>query len=170
MVLPSVLAILRAAYDDAAERTHIFGIWAAWTGAAGAVGRLLAGMFVDVLSWRAIFVTSMATALGAAFLLQRDATTRAGERREPVPVGATTALVALLASAAYAPMEGARTGLKDALVLLAAAVVVACGVALVRNPRNRVLLPRSCSARAIAWRRMQPIVHCISACSDCRSC
>jgi MFS family permease len=141
LVLPAVLAVLRAAYDDPAERTRIFGIWAAWTGAASAVGPLLAGLFVDVLSWRAIFVTSMAIGLVAAVLLKADATRRSGERCESVPVGATTALIALLAAAAYALMEGARTGLKDALVLLPAAVAVACALALVRDPRSRVLLP-----------------------------
>jgi len=54
LVLPAALAMLRAAHDDAAERTRLFGLWAAWTGVAGAVGPLLAGVLVDD-SWRAIF-------------------------------------------------------------------------------------------------------------------
>jgi MFS family permease len=142
LMLPSVLAVLRAAYDDAAERTRVFGTWAAWTGAASAVGPLLAGIFVDILSWRAMFVTSMMTGTVAAVLLKRDLTRGVGERCESVPAGTTAALVGLLGAAAYALMEGARTGLMDALVLLPAGVAVACGVALVRDARSRVLLPR----------------------------
>jgi MFS family permease len=141
LVLPSVLALLRAAYDDMEERTRIFGTWAAWTGAAAAVGPLLAGVFVDVVSWRAIFVTSASIGLAAALLLKRDAMTRIRERCQPIPAGAMTALVALLAAAAYALMEGARSGWTNAAVMLAAGIAMTCGVALARDPRLPVLLP-----------------------------
>ena len=82
LVLPAALAMLRAAYDDAAERTRIFGVWAAWTGVASAVGPLVAGVLVDVLSWRAIFMTSMVIGVVAAVLLQREAGTKPAARRE----------------------------------------------------------------------------------------
>lgn len=141
LVLPSVLALLRAGYDDTAERTRVFGVWAAWTGAAGAVGPLLAGVFVDVLSWRAIFVMSAAIGVAAAFLLTRDSTKRTAARCQTVPVGATVALMTLLAAAAYALIEGARTGWTDNGVMLAVAIALASGAVLVRNREIRVLLP-----------------------------
>jgi MFS family permease len=39
-VLPAALAVLRESYTDADERARMFGVWAAWTGAASAVGWL----------------------------------------------------------------------------------------------------------------------------------
>ena len=43
LVLPAALAVLREAYTDADERARMFGIWAAWTGVASALGPLMAG-------------------------------------------------------------------------------------------------------------------------------
>jgi MFS family permease len=69
LVLPTVLAVLRRAYDDPVERTRIFGVWAAWTGMAGAAGPLLAGVLVDVVSWRSVFVMSIVLGISALMLL-----------------------------------------------------------------------------------------------------
>ena len=142
LVLPAALAMLRAAYDDAAERTRIFGVWAAWTGVASAVGPLVAGVLVDVLSWRAIFMTSMVIGVVAAVLLQREAGTKPAARREGVSGIATAALVVLLGALAYALMRAARNGMNDAVLLFPAALAIAAGVTLVRDPRRQVLLPR----------------------------
>jgi MFS family permease len=142
LVLPAVLAMLRAAYDDAAERTRIFGVWAAWTGVAGAVGPLVAGGLVDALSWRAVFVTSMVVGVVAAVLLRSDAGISHVARRERVSGVATAALVLLLGALAYALMRAARNGVNDAVLLFPATVAIAAGVTLVRDPRRQVLLPR----------------------------
>jgi hypothetical protein len=142
LILPAVLALLRAAYEDAAERTRIFGIWAACTGGAGAAGPLLAGVFVDALSWRAIFAISMVIGLVAAVLLRQEATTNSAQRRDSVPARATIALVALLGCSSGALMQGARIGFKDPLVFFLSATAVVCGVTVLRDPRRRVLLPR----------------------------
>jgi MFS family permease len=47
LVLPAALAMLRGGYADADERARMFGVWAAWTGAASAAGPLMAGALVD---------------------------------------------------------------------------------------------------------------------------
>jgi MFS family permease len=70
LILPAALAVLRGSYADAAERARVLGTWAAWTGVAGAAGPLLAGAFVDLASWRAVFVTSAAVAVVALVLLR----------------------------------------------------------------------------------------------------
>lgn len=69
LVLPTVLAVLRRGYDDPVERTRIFGVWAAWTGVASAAGPLLAGVLVDVVSWRTVFVMSIVLGVCALVLL-----------------------------------------------------------------------------------------------------
>ena len=53
-VHPAVLALLRAATTMRRSERVFLGIWAAWTGAAGALGPLLGDLFVHVLSRRAI--------------------------------------------------------------------------------------------------------------------
>jgi len=141
LVLPAALAMLRAAHDDAAERTRIFGLWAAWTGVAGAVGPLVAGVLVDAWSWRAIFMMSAAIGVVAAVLLQREAGARAVIRDERVSGVATASLVVLLGALAYALMRAARHGMSDPVLLVPCALAVAAGVTFVRDPRRQVLLP-----------------------------
>jgi MFS family permease len=141
LVLPAALAVLRGAYRDAAERTRVFGVWAAWTGAASAAGPLLAGMLVDVMSWRAVFVLSIAVGFAAAMLLQRELPASA-DRSGSVPGSAAAALMVLLGASAYFVMHGARSGLRDPLLLLPLALAIGGGVALLRNPRRQVLFPR----------------------------
>jgi DHA2 family methylenomycin A resistance protein-like MFS transporter len=141
LVLPAALAMLRAAHDDAAERTRLFGLWAAWTGVAGAVGPLVAGVLVDDWSWRAIFMMSAVLGVGAAVLLQREAGARSVTRYERVSAIATVSLVVLLGALAYALMRAARHGMNDPVLLVPCALAVAAGVTFVRDPRRQVLLP-----------------------------
>jgi MFS family permease len=140
-VLPAVLAMLRGAYDDAAERTRMFGVWAAWTGAASAAGPLWAGLLIDITSWRAVFMSSAAVGLGALMLLRHARPVAAAGRSGPPPGIATVALIVLLGAFAYLLMQGARNGLREGLLLLPVALAVTGAVALIRDPRRYVLFP-----------------------------
>ena len=86
LMLPTALAALRSAYTDDAERTRIFGAWAAWTGVASAVGPLLAGALVDLMSWRAVFVASGLGGVIALLLLAQDTPAAIEPRSSPLPV------------------------------------------------------------------------------------
>jgi MFS family permease len=142
LVLPAALAVLRAAYADAAERTRVLGVWAAWTGAASAAGPLLAAVLLDATSWwRAVFLPSVLAGFAAIVLLRRDAPTNPVERAGRVPVVATVALTALLGALAYFLMQGSAAGFADRL-LLPAALAIAGAIALVRDPQRQVLFPR----------------------------
>src|SRR5690606_1683529 len=88
LVLPASLAGLRAVYAEPEERTRVFGTWAAWTGAAAALGPLLAGALVDTLSWRAVFLPSGAGALAAAMLVGRRTPEGSSARGEAIPLAA----------------------------------------------------------------------------------
>jgi MFS family permease len=141
LILPAALAMLRAAYEDAAERARIFGAWAAWTGAAGAVGPLVAGVLVDAWSWRRIFMLWAAIGVVAAVLLEREAGAKTVIRNERVSGVATASLVVLVGAVAYALMRIARYGMSDSILLVPCALAVAAGVTFVRDPMRRVLLP-----------------------------
>jgi MFS family permease len=143
LILPAVLAVLRGAYADDAERARIFGAWAAWTGAAAAAGPLAGGALVDLLHWRAVFAPAAAAALAAMLLLRRESTP-AGDatRRHPIPLRSTAALAALLGAVAYLLIEGpsARLDIWRAAALGGAAVAAAAVLA--RDPGRGVLFPR----------------------------
>jgi MFS family permease len=142
LVLPAALAVLRGAYTDAAERTRIFGVWAAWTGAASAAGPLLAGGLVDLWGWRAVFMPSIAAGLLAVLLIEREAPAAAAERPGSVPGLATAALMALLGAVAYFLMHGSRGSLAGSQLALPIGLAIAGGVGLVRDPQRGVLFPR----------------------------
>src|SRR6201991_832089 len=56
-LVPGSLALINSAFDRAHQPAAI-GTWTAWTGTAFALGPLLGGLAVDLLSWRWIYVLS----------------------------------------------------------------------------------------------------------------
>ena len=141
LVLPAALAMLRAAYTDADERARMFGIWAAWTGVASALGPLMAGTIVDLWSWRAVFLPSAVAGVAAVLLLERESSTRATSVT-PVPARAAVALSVVVGAVAYVLMQGSATGATAARIALPAMLVVVGTTVLVRDPRRQVLFPR----------------------------
>jgi len=81
LLVPSSLALLRAAYEDAGERARAIGVWGAVAGIAAASGPVIGGVLVAALSWRAVFLLNL-------------------------PVG----IVALVLARAYLPASGERAG------------------------------------------------------------
>jgi MFS family permease len=142
LLLPAALAMLRSAHPDADERARIFGAWAAWTGGASAVGPLLAGGLIDLVSWRAIFVPSALAGGIALSLLRADTSAASATRPQPLPIVATTALIAMLGGVAYLLMRAPVTGFAGWNVV-PPIVVVAIGAILLKRDRHRdVLFPR----------------------------
>jgi MFS family permease len=141
LVLPAALAGLRRASADASERTRIFGRWAAWTGAASAAGPLLAGLLVDTLSWRAVFLPSVLGGLICLALLTREPRMAIREPVGPVPGLATAAVMVLLGALAYLLIHASRNGLDDTTLLVPAALVIWASVTLGRDARRHVLFP-----------------------------
>src|ERR1700754_3514269 len=56
-LVPGSLAMINAVFDRAHQPAAI-GAWTAWTGTAFALGPLLGGLAVDLLSWRWIYALS----------------------------------------------------------------------------------------------------------------
>src|SRR5436190_16068207 len=55
MVSPAALSIILPTFAEGSERNRALAVWGAIAGAGGAVGVLLGGVIVQVLSWRWVF-------------------------------------------------------------------------------------------------------------------
>jgi EmrB/QacA subfamily drug resistance transporter len=54
LVMPSTLALVAATFEGE-ERGAAIGTWASWGAVAAAIGPLVAGVLISILSWRSIF-------------------------------------------------------------------------------------------------------------------
>lgn len=68
LLVPSSLAIIMSSFRGAAQAKAI-GLWTAWTSAAFLAGPLIGGLFVDLLSWRLVFVINLLPIAVAVWLL-----------------------------------------------------------------------------------------------------
>jgi EmrB/QacA subfamily drug resistance transporter len=66
MVSPAALSIILTTFAEGQERNRALAVWGAIAGAGGAVGLLLGGVIVEVLSWRWVFFVNVP--IGAAVL------------------------------------------------------------------------------------------------------
>ena len=55
LVSPAALSIILTTFKEGTERNRALAVWGAIAGAGGAVGLLLGGVIVEVLSWRWVF-------------------------------------------------------------------------------------------------------------------
>ena len=67
MVSPAALSIILTTFAEGSERNRALAVWGAIAGAGGAVGLLLGGVIVELLSWRWVFFVNVP--IGAAVLL-----------------------------------------------------------------------------------------------------
>ena len=140
LILPAVLAALRASTADVGHRTHLFGTLAAWTGVAAAAGPLLGGGFVDLVSWRAVFGLSAAGAAVGMVLLSGGAAAEPRRGGQRVPVLPAAAVAASLGALAYLFIEGPEAGVTGRMGVVAAVGLLGL-VVVGRAPGRRVLLP-----------------------------
>ena len=68
MLVPSSLALIRGAYEDARERARAVGIWGATAGIGAASGPILGGLLVAALGWRSVFVVNLPVGLAALLI------------------------------------------------------------------------------------------------------
>ncbi len=83
LLTPSSLAVIVSTFP-ARERGPAIGTWTAWGTIAGALGPLVAGVILNVASWRWIFVINIPLVLGCLWLILKAvpaAAATAGERK-----------------------------------------------------------------------------------------
>ena len=59
MVSPAALSIILTTFAEGPERNRALSVWGAIAGAGGAVGLLLGGLLVQLLSWRWVFFVNV---------------------------------------------------------------------------------------------------------------
>src|SRR3954466_16376743 len=59
MVSPAALSIILTTFAEGSERNRALAVWGAIAGAGGAVGLLLGGVLVQILSWRWVFFVNV---------------------------------------------------------------------------------------------------------------
>jgi EmrB/QacA subfamily drug resistance transporter len=98
ILLPNSLALLGGTFSGPAKGRAI-GVWAAAGAAAGAIGPVLGGWLIDLLSWRAIFLINLPLAAGAILLALRYVAP--DEVREGQPLDALGGFLATVGAGAF---------------------------------------------------------------------
>jgi EmrB/QacA subfamily drug resistance transporter len=83
MVSPAALSIILTTFAEGPERNRALSVWGAIAGAGGAIGLLLGGVLVQVLSWRWVFfvnvpIGAVVLALAPRIVLESRATVAKG--------------------------------------------------------------------------------------------
>ncbi|MGV9885106.1 MFS transporter [Streptomyces sp. NPDC003006] len=137
MVFAPTLALIAATYEGARRQAAI-AAFAAIASAAGALGPIVGGVFVQVLGWRWIFLVNVPIGIlvvaGALARMPESAAPR-DTRRRIDPLGAVLGVGALLALH-YPLVTGPEVGWAAPEVLLSAVVGVVLAVALVASQRR----------------------------------
>ena len=110
LLMPSTLAVIVATFPEA-ERGPAIGTWTAWGTIAGAIGPLVAGLILNVASWRWIFVINLPLVTACLWLILK-AVPRSGPtktRRRVDVVGAALCVLGL-GGTVFALIEQPRLG------------------------------------------------------------
>jgi EmrB/QacA subfamily drug resistance transporter len=118
LLVPASLAIVGASFEGRLKAKAI-GTWGALSGMAMAVGPVLGGWLVDVVSWRAAFlITPMMALVAIPIALRHVPESRDPEAHRLDLVGAVL-VTAGLGGLVYALIESSASGFTDPLVLTA---------------------------------------------------
>ena len=155
LVSPAALSIILTTFAEGPDRNRALAVWGAIAGAGGAIGLLLGGVIVEVLTWRWVFFINVP--IGAVVLAlaprivpesRSEASTEGGYDAEgavAITLG-TIALVFTLIKADSWGWTSARTlaGFAVSAVLIAAFVIIE------RRHRNPLVPLRIFSNRSLA--------------------
>jgi EmrB/QacA subfamily drug resistance transporter len=110
LLTPSSLAVIVATFPER-ERGPAIGTWTAWGTIAGALGPLIAGLILNVASWRWIFVINLPLVVGCLWLIARAVpqASPATTRRKVDVMGAVLCVLGL-GGAVFALIEQPRLG------------------------------------------------------------
>jgi EmrB/QacA subfamily drug resistance transporter len=84
LVSPAALSIILTTFAEGSERNRALAVWGAIAGAGGAVGLLLGGAIVELLSWRWVFFVNLPIGVAVVLLARR---TLAESRAEGIQGG-----------------------------------------------------------------------------------
>jgi len=124
---PTALSLIAANFPEGPTRNRAMGVYAAMSGAGGAVGLLLGGILTDLVSWRWIFFVNVPIGALVLFLAPRslnESETTAGRLDFPGALTVTGGMLSLVYGVSNAS-EHSWTSLGTELPLALAAVLLA---------------------------------------------
>ena len=142
MLVPSSLALLRAAYPDTRERARAVGIWGGVAGVAAASGPIVGGLAVAAVSWRAVFFVNVPIGLLGLFLAARHLPPRTERIDSGLDPAGQVAGVLALTLLTFGLIEGGDFGWTSPLAiapLVAFPLAVAAFIALERRMSEPML-------------------------------
>jgi EmrB/QacA subfamily drug resistance transporter len=137
MLNPAALGIITNTFIRPAERAKAIGVWDGVSGLSMALGPVVGGILVGSVGWRGIFWANIPVGLAAialTALLVPDS--RAERGRKADPVGQVLVIV-MLASLAYAIIQGPSDGWHSPRIALFFVISVAALTALLRYEPRR---------------------------------
>jgi len=106
---PTALSLIGDTFPEGPSRTRAMGVYAAMSGAGGALGLLLGGILTDIASWRWVLYVNVpigaVVAVTAPLFLGRSAQ-RGGKLDVPGAFAATAGTTALVYGLVRAPVQG----------------------------------------------------------------
>src|SRR5437764_2854597 len=155
MVSPAALSIILTTFAEGSERNRALAVWGAIAGAGGAVGLLLGGVLVELLSWRWVFFVNVP--IGAVVLAltprivpeSRSESAAEGGYDAEGAVAITLGTIALVFTLIKADSWGWTSGRTVAGFVIAAALIVAF-VQIERRHRDPLVPLRIFSNRSLA--------------------
>jgi EmrB/QacA subfamily drug resistance transporter len=147
IVAPTALALIATTFPEGPPRNRAMGVYAAMSGAGGAVGLLAGGLLVTYVSWQwVLFVNvpiGVAVALAALVVLP-GTERRPGRLDLPGAITGTGGIAALvygLSNAATSPDGTSHWGDATVVAALAAGAVLLAAFALIETRSRHALLP-----------------------------
>src|SRR3954447_9583586 len=155
MVSPAALSIILTTFAEGSARNRALAVWGAIAGAGGAIGLLLGGLIVQLLSWRWVFFVNVP--IGAVVLAlaprivpeSRSQSVSAGGYDIEGAVAATLGTISLVFTLIKADSWGWTSGRTVAGFAIAAALIIAF-VFIERRHRDPLVPLRIFSNRSLA--------------------
>lgn len=163
LFLPASLAIVRATFDDRAERAKAIAAWAGIASIAAAIGPVAGGLLVDGFGWRSAFLVNVPTGLialvGAWTVVRASAPARPRGFDWGGQIASAIALAALCFAAIELPTRG--IGASEVLVAIAVAIVAALTLIVVERRAVDPMVPLTWfgNARFVAMNASGTLVY-----------
>ena len=142
MLMPNSLAILGQTFSRERAGQEI-GIWAAASSIASALGPVLGGWFIDLGSWRAIFLINIPFAIAALLLAWRFVARDSQQHDSPLDVPGAVLATLGLGAITWALTVSSGRGWSSLAILaaMAGAALLSAFVAVERGRGERALVP-----------------------------
>ncbi len=139
---PTALSLIASTFPEGSARNRAMGVYAAMSGAGGAIGVLLGGVLTDTLSWRYVLFVNVPIGLAVIFAAPRafaETETRAGRLDLPGAVLATGGMSLLV----FGLIHAASTSWGDrwTMVTLVAGVVLLAAFLVTEARSRQALMP-----------------------------